>query len=405
MNTFSNRVLHWLESMRVGLGRYRMSASSDSSLFTSCFALYIYDLLGETRSWSSEKKGHWIDLINASQDADSGYFLPEWNAVPLDGKPVHQLTSFCLSALELLGGEPRYGLRFLSTWQNKKDIHDYLLAKGCADGVRGSGNAAMFVAIFLTYHYEKTGESHSLDLLDAWFDFHDEHQNSSGFWGRDRSSHHFHGVQNGFHQLLVYFYWNRDVARSEHIVDAVLAIQDCDGFYSPTPGGDGCHDLDSISVLTNITSTTEHRPAEVKRSLMNAHLALLGTQQDDGGFCQSKMMPTNLMRLARFLPRLARPVPLHVSYYRLRKSIGIAIRGQKTTPTTNWTTIPRAWTDSNLWDTWFRCLGIALIENALDLDQNASLFTPHFQSFVGLGFHEQRNVTASAPRGGAIPFL
>ena len=50
MDTFSNRVLHWLESMRVGLGRYRMSASSDSSLFTSCFALYIYDLLGETHS-------------------------------------------------------------------------------------------------------------------------------------------------------------------------------------------------------------------------------------------------------------------------------------------------------------------------------------------------------------------
>jgi hypothetical protein len=67
-------ILTWLESMRVSPARYRMNAGADDTIFTSCFALYILDLFGETERFTAEEREQWVSRIQSGQDPRDGYF-------------------------------------------------------------------------------------------------------------------------------------------------------------------------------------------------------------------------------------------------------------------------------------------------------------------------------------------
>ena len=71
-------------------------------------------------------------------------------------------------------------------------------------------------------------------------------------------------------------------------------------------------------------------------------------------------------------------------YYRARKSAGVFSRGKQVI-NTGWTQTGRRWTDSNLWDTWFRCLALAEIEAVLPTPQGQGFSRCRFHDMIGLG--------------------
>ncbi len=198
------KILEWIQNMQIGPNQYKMSNLSDSTIFTSCFALFILDLFRKTEKFSNIEKNSWIQYIQSFQNKTQGFFEPINYYRKDREKDIYQLTCFCLSALKILNAEPRYPLKFVNQWKTSKDVKEYLYKNGCHLGKAGSGNKAMFLAIFLTYEYERTKEKHFLDKINAWFEFHNETQNTNGFWGKDKASRSLHGVQNGLHQFLIY---------------------------------------------------------------------------------------------------------------------------------------------------------------------------------------------------------
>jgi len=112
--------------MQTAPTQFRMNEGAESTIFASCFALFIIDLFVKVKEWSQKEKNLWVDFINTFQDKNSGYFLPGYSPYGNNTKPVHQITCSCLSALSVLNARPKYELKFLNQWKTKDDIHNYL---------------------------------------------------------------------------------------------------------------------------------------------------------------------------------------------------------------------------------------------------------------------------------------
>jgi len=385
-------VLNWMETLRVpgSCCRYRFSAFTDDTIFSTCFALFVLDLFKETDSFTDKQRQEWISHIQGFQNEQYGYFEPETCYHQDKERNLYQLSCFCLSALGLLGTEPRCPIAFIEQWETPDDVKEYLYVRGCHEGRPGSGNKAMFLAIFLTYEYLRTKEGHLLEKINAWFEFHDRTQNPHGFWGKNRGSYYFHGLQNGFHQLLVYFYWRRPINHLDKIVDVALSIQDRDGYFAPTPGGEACHDYDTIHILVNAYKILDQRYTEVAESLKRAFHAILRNKNHDGGFCQSKRSLESVIDLVKSCQFLISGGKPRLWYERLRRCTGRVLRGESLV-ITGWTEKGRRWNESNLWDTWFRCLSLAEIASTIGLEDSPGLEKTNFHKTLGLGYFSKNS--------------
>lgn len=379
-----NNVLKWLFSMQTGQTHFKMNNGADATVFTSCFALFILDLFDETGSISSKEKELWVEYFNSFQDKDSGFFIPENYKGELNTKTVYQLTSFCLSALDLLGASPANELIFINQWMRSESLYKYLLENGCFRGVQGSGNMAMFVGIFLTYQYKKNNDEIAAERMKDWFYFHDEHQNKkTGFWGNALSKRYYSGFQNSFHQFEIYNYWNKEVFMNNHIVDTVLNLQDPDGHFAAVPGGGGCMDYDAANILINLGFKKEYNKKKISLALSRLHKGIINSQNKDGGFCESRKHVSAFRNIfqeetIRFVFSGSNP---YLWYFRLRKTASSTIK-HKSVINTHWTNKGRRWNQSDLWNTWFRCLTLAEIENTIF----SSSSDWNFQKCIGLGY-------------------
>lgn len=383
-------VVYWLDSLRLpgSLCRYKFSANTDDTIFCTCFALFILDLFKETDKFTLEERQEWISYIQSFQNVESGSFEPHDYFHNDKERNRYQLTCFCLSALAILGAEPKYPLRFIEQWKTPDDIREYLFNRGCHKGKPGSGNKAMFLGIFLTWEYERTKEQHLLEKINAWYEFHDKTQNQNGFWGEDWKSRYLHGLQNGFHQFVIYFYWQRNIHKLEQILDVALACQDREGFFAPTPGGEACHDYDAIHILAVAYRQTGHKKKEIQASMRKAFNAILSTRVDDGGFCQSNCRILSLFDFLKYIPVFFSNRTIYLWYYRARITFAVFLRrGRKIH--TGWTKDSRAWNESNLWDTWFRCLALAEIAQTIDDEVVRDFRNVNFHRIPGLGYFPQ----------------
>jgi prenyltransferase beta subunit len=376
-------VMNWLNSLRIpGTNcQFKFDRNSESSIFTTCFALFIYDLFCVTDEFKFEEKINWIEYIQGFQDEDTGYFEPlEYHHKDKERNKL-QLTSFCLSGLRILGALPKYRLKFVyDTWSTKEEIKRYLRDVGVHTGRSGAGNKAMFMAIFLTYEYENTNSEQILDKLNTWFDFHDAHQNSdTGFWGDDHYDQYFNASQNGFHQVIIYDYWDRPIKYIEKMLQVLLAQMNKDGSFSPIPGGESCFDSDSIILLAIIQNrlSIKIKMKTLRRALEN----MFHNQNADGGFAESKNFPKTLNDILRLLPIIVTK-DCGQSYYKMRKSVGQVLK-RNVENYTGWVKEARALDESNLWDTWFRCLAISQIENMITPNKYSGY---RYHKNIGIGF-------------------
>jgi hypothetical protein len=382
------RVVSYLADSQIGPCQYRINNGSDGNIYTSCFALFIYDLFKTTEDWSDKIRFRWVDYINSYQDKETGYFIPEGYTGNLDEKPVHQLTCFAINALKILGEQPKHPFNFLSTWRKFEDISSYLKRKGCFEGRPGSGNLAMFLGTFLTFDYEVNNDPRSLELLNLWFSCHDETQNSrTGFWGQSLRQKLFKGFQNAFHQFVIYNYWERKIQYHDKIVDNILSLQDSDGFFAPLPGGGGCWDFDAADTLINCGLNRNYKANSIKLSLVKLFNSIIISQKEDGGFCESRKMQPGLAKL--FHPDILRFIvssrDLNVMYHKFKTIAPIYLFNQRKL-FVHWNKKGCFWDQSDLWNTWFRCLTLAKIENALTINKDQIKHKWKFHESIGFGW-------------------
>jgi hypothetical protein len=55
-------------------GRYRMRRSTDATIFTSYFAVFVRNLFGDLESLTGGERNQWIELISDCQEEKTGLF-------------------------------------------------------------------------------------------------------------------------------------------------------------------------------------------------------------------------------------------------------------------------------------------------------------------------------------------
>lgn len=392
-NTLKIRVSRWLFTLQDIDNRlyYKLSKSTDGSLFTLCFAIFILDVFNLTNHLSSQIKREVTFKINSHQDKETGLFLPSKSHQSLINKTTFQLSSFCLSTLKILDGKPQYPINIINKYNTRAKLKDYLDSFGCDNGLPGSGNMAMFIAIFLTFELDRTKKVNYKKLIDFWFEYHDYSQNqSTGFWskswGKDDLKPTYFAYQNAYHQFEIYNYYNRPIPNIDKIIDILLSIQGSHGSFSPgIKGGYGsCWDYDAASILaSSINNKIGYRTNDIIKSLNRLKFSIIYKQNDDGGFPQlnSKDMSVNYIQL---LPHIfsggLKPL-LWFERLFLLYSRGLANIRNKNQIKTSWANTPRKIAESNLWDSWFSLLTIGIIDTSIN---NCEMY--NFHRSIGIGY-------------------
>ncbi len=390
------RTLDWMQGLRVTgspFGRFNMSASTDDTIFTSCFAVFIYDLLGEIDKLTDTQRLEWLEYILSFQDEETGLFIdPDVINRNLEGNHdmryvSWQLTTFCLSAVNALGGELRYPLIFLKTdgYKTPEGVKKVL------DNLNWSspwnaGNLAMFLGIMLICDAEQRGEGLDTPAIQTFFDWHDAYQNPrTGFWGEGKASEYHNGLFGAYHQYLLYFYVNRDLHCKEVIIDRTLAFQNIDGMFAPQMGGGGCEDIDAVDTLVQLYLRTKYQEDKVQMALEKVYKAVCDLEQPGGGFIwgiRKRYGP--LMYLRNIASILS-----HRDIWQWMFTNKRFIREQQLDPLKprhpqGWVTSGIPVDESDLFSTWFRLLVLAYCSMVIKTPYSSINW--HFLKTPGLGW-------------------
>jgi len=352
---------------------YRLTPKSDCSPYARCFAVFLRHLLNDHHLSKaaiplSRLIVRDVRKLRASPNTD------------VSGKPYRQLLTFSLSALSVLPGVSPLLLDDLVAEQLPACNLSELERLGCLSGMAGSGNQAMFIAIFLLHGRDLLG----LDTqsgLDQWVDAHLKNMNRFGFWGGDKGMTHLQ-FQNGYHQHEILEYLGVKNPKLSNTLAAVRSLADAEGHFAPYPGGGGCYDYDAVFMLTPEGRLKEKPYQEL---LLKTASSIMFQQRPDGGFAESVYVrPRSLMNLRKFAAHTLDAVgngPLFLE--RLRYAMTLQ-RPKHDRIHTHWSRYSRRWDESDLWDSWFRMLALARIDVAMH-PEHASNWG--FIDYPGIGFH------------------
>ncbi len=295
-------------------------------------------------------------------------------------KPYRQLLTFVLSALWILDELKNDPLEDLVDEQIADKPNDVSLREAAMHGAAGSGNQAMFSAIFLIHARDYLGMPVQAKL-DDWVELHIQHMNRFGFWGSPPGMTHLQ-FQNGYHQHEVLEFLGVDNPRLEQTIAAIRGLADTEGHFAPYPGGGGCYDYDAVFMLTPHGRIYDE---ETGRLLRRTARTLLIEQNTDGGFCEShKVRPQSIVQLATFARHVwAARGNSGAVRERLRYALTLQ-RPKHNRIRTHWSHYSREWNESDLWDSWFRMLALARIDVAMHPERAESW---GFINYPGIGYH------------------
>ncbi|MFK5892046.1 MAG: hypothetical protein QM504_02370 [Pseudomonadota bacterium] len=389
------RTMVWLKSLRVtdkSFGHFKMSESTDDTIFTSCFAAFLYDLLGGVDELTEDERKEWLDFILSHQDKETGLFHDSF-ADDRNLSKAHdlryvtwQLTTFCISAVHALRGELRYPLKFLETeGLNKADKIRSTLQSFNWNNPWGAGNLAMFLGIMLIEDAVQKGQSMEIESIKTFFDWHDDYQNKkTGFWGKGKPAEYHNGLFGAYHQYLLYFYADRDLKCKKQIIDRIISFQNIDGMFAPQMGGGGCEDIDAIDTLVQLSLRTDYRTDDVKNVLHKSYQAITALESDKGGFIWGVRKRYGPFMYLRNLFSFYRNREFQQWVFVNRRFVREQLNPVKPRHPEGWVSRGIPVDESDLFSTWFRLLAIAYASKIIDTPH--SHLNWHYLDAQGLGW-------------------
>ena len=360
---------------------YKFSTYSSPSPFSRCFAVFGLNLINELTLGGDERTSlsQWIraglDELRKTRKAQ-GIDLT-------NDKSYLQLLTFSLTALNIIGAIEVDALEDHCQPLMTNDVTANLDRRKVHLGVPQSGNYAMFMAIILLHATQYLNVDQSAKI-EEWLEYHFKHMNHFGFWGDDKSMSHLQ-FQNGYHQYEIMHYLGAENPLAENAADAVASLADSRGRFAPYPGGGGCYDYDAVAI---ITSGGEETISRQKKLLSRTCSSIIRDQNEDGGFCESKLVrPRSINNIINFF-RHAASAKGKARSERVRHALTLQRpKHDRVNGAEHWTNCgyQRKWSESNLWDSYFRMSAVARIDKALNA-QNSNIW--NFVDYPGIGFHE-----------------
>ncbi|MGA1870988.1 MAG: hypothetical protein ACMUJM_20820 [bacterium] len=244
---------------------------------------------------NSTMKHEWAKYINSFQDEKNGFYIgPEIVEDELASKVhsrehiLYHLICHVLPALDLLNAKPRYVLKFAHKYLNTVYLERWLNERNWANAWL-EGNNLLFVMQLLVYLRDMEGKSEAYAALNFLFDWLDKQQDPmTGLWGTNGFCDNFAAMCGGYHQLIGYFFLNKDIQYKKTLIDTVLSLQHRDGGFNPRGGGGACEDVDGVFILVNLYQQLDYKRKDIKHALEKNLKNIMRNHMRDGGFVYRK---------------------------------------------------------------------------------------------------------------------
>lgn len=382
---------------------FKMNKSLSPTFMSNCFGILALELINEIDSVPNLKRDATINFFNQHQDIKTGLYLdplitikvPERNI--LMNNYLHlQTTSFVLSTIDSLGGEPKYEFNFLNEYRDKERALGWINSLNWENAWSVS-NDVMFFLQFLSYEASNRNNRKSDEIITICFDWLDANQDpKTGFWGTNKGASIYNGMAGAFHILIFYHYFNRKINFIEKIIDNTLALQVRDGLFYPMGGGGACEDLDAIDILIKCSKLTDYKKIEIKKRLKKAFDAILKLNQLDGGFVWAIRPKHSILNWFKF------SLPFHKTWsytqfkFILMKAILCNVfskyksaKDSEFLAYSGWERMRFKICESDIWSTWFRMLALALINERYHFSEELNNVTWRYRNYPGLGWHKK----------------
>tara|TARA_X000000368_G_scaffold419094_2_gene422439 strand:+ start:9352 stop:10506 length:1155 start_codon:yes stop_codon:yes gene_type:complete len=367
--------LNFINSMKIKDDEYSFTFGSESSPYALCFAIFGYNLLCEKELIINNDNLLTSKLIKNLKQKRKERIN---NKIKIStDKQYLQLLCFTLSCIKILKKENDVILKDEIEELIPENVGTSMKTQSVFECKGGTGNYAMFIAIILIYarDYLKI-ECH--DKIDEWVNLHLKNMNPNSLWGQFNEISH-HQFQNGYHQYEILEYLKYDYPNEMlNNLEKINLLADINGQFAPWPGGAACHDYDACFLLS-IKSSFNENDLKLFKIIISS---ILQNQNDDGGFCEShSIRPRTFHNIKLFLQHLYSVNKLTFKE-RLRQFITLQ-RPKHDKIHSYVSNSPREWSESNLWDSWFRMMTIA----RLDCKVSPENFTNWgFIDFPGIGY-------------------
>jgi hypothetical protein len=387
------RVLGWVQKCRRTDDRAAScvfsEVATEPTIISLCLAILTAELY-DAAGWLEQP--NWAESILADQDPVTGLFIdPAFSRVDLESTAPgadylhYQTTYFALNALDALGTGPRHALHFVEPFRDASYLWTWLENLDWTAPWKES-NWIMFIATALYAVWQWEGDGPAFAALHHLLDWLDDRQDpKTGFWGVDSGAPLVDAMAGAYHFLPFYLCLQRPIHFPEQLIDSTLSLQQPDGLFHPSGGGDACLDVDAADILVKASLSTMHRAREVHQALKRVHAGLLDNLSSEGGFCRARQ----------------RPLPPKSWKRRWVEAFGLeVILGRPYVPPqeiwyySGWKKMPFDIRQADLWSTWFRSYGLALID--LNYGEASVEVNWRFRRLPALGWHSAPDIVQDA---------
>jgi hypothetical protein len=386
---FADEITDWITNLQDSGGGFHFWREGNVTLKGTAFAVFTLSLLGRLEEYPYRQQV--AEFLLSHQQKETGDFednLPLQAHPPFSTQYIQdQINMFVLDALRLLNTKPRYPLVRLKKELEELDPAAFLNELDWSNSWYAS-NPVMFKLAFSDHLASWLGPDENMENAHRWLlaALLTKQDNVTGFWGPDNGADMYNSLYGSFHFLSYYLYRGLKLSGLPAMGRRTLKLQSSEGFFVLSPGGGACEDFDGIDLMIK----SVHRDGltePVRNSLKRAATAVMDSRNEDGGFPWARtrneisfkniVFPLcNLNRAGGFVPGLRL-----IARNWLQLCCG----------SRNWhysgldfISIP--YSESDLWSTYFRVLGLAAIDRIDPLFEKSDW---QFRDFPGMGWQEK----------------
>ena len=278
LQPFLTNLPDWVDSFKIDdrSGNFSVKQGKKAhGLYGNCDMIFNLVISDELKSYFSshenENPEEWILHVQSYQDSKTGWFKEKPFNYEIHFK--EHSTAFAVSALNLLGGKPKYPFKISKQLDSKDKVEKWLNKTPewglvyWAGSHRGGGVASMFATLGPErYPHER--------FFDWYFDWLDKRADPEvGFW-RIGWIHKLHKnrltkqeLGGSIHYYWIYEFMHRPIPYPEKVIDSTLNLQNNLGLWDGNISY--CIDLDAIFSLTRCCKQANgYRKEDIKNAIV-----------------------------------------------------------------------------------------------------------------------------------------
>ncbi len=288
---FLEGIQHFFEKRRLktaGFGRYSFAPGGVFTYWSSGYAALCLSLTGLLRDIDEKQRLQWIDYLQKGQDPETGFFKEPVDESNAPAGPIHHArdiywhgATFAAGALHVLGAKPLHPFKCIDEFKNTGKMIEWIEKLPWHEPWK-TGNWTYDMGCLMGNDYIVTNDTKNLNAMDAFFDWHDRNvDGETGWWNIKNNPDLYKSQFGGYHTLMVYWMFQREVPDPEKMIKSSLTLQSGNSSYQNMGC---CGDMDVIDTVVTLSRQYGICEREVKQSVEKFYPFLMDMLDKDGGF-------------------------------------------------------------------------------------------------------------------------